>query len=184
MRPERLELEGFTAFRRRVEVDFRNADLFALTGPTGAGKSSLIDAMVFALYGSVPRHGKRDVAPVVTQGLLEAKVRLDFTVGDVGYTVVRVVRKTGSRANTDEARLQRGEQVLASSAREVDEAVAALIGLDFDQFTTCVVLPQGDFERFLHAKPAERQGLLVALLDLGIYDRVAQLAVSRQRLKF
>jgi exonuclease SbcC len=49
MRPERLVLEGFTAFRSRTEVDFRDAELFALWGPTGAGKSSLIDAMVFAL---------------------------------------------------------------------------------------------------------------------------------------
>ena len=51
MRPVRLELEGFTAFRERTVVDFAGVDLFALTGPTGAGKSSVIDAMIFALYG-------------------------------------------------------------------------------------------------------------------------------------
>ena len=55
MRPERLEVEGFTAFRETVAVDFDGTDLFAFTGPTGSGKSSLIDAMTFALYGSIPR---------------------------------------------------------------------------------------------------------------------------------
>lgn len=182
MRPERLELEGFMAFRKRTVVEFGDAELFVLTGPTGAGKSTVIDAILFALFGSVPRHGKRDVAPVVTQGRLQGRVQLDFTVAGVHYTVARVVRRDAKgRANTDEARLEHGDDVIASGAREVDEAVTALIGLDYDQFTTCVVLPQGDFERFLHAKPSERQGLLIALLDLGIYDRLADLATQRQR---
>ena len=69
MRPERLEVAGFTAFRDPVTIDFEGADLFALTGPTGAGKSSVIDAITFALYGRVPRYDdQRLVAPVVSQG--------------------------------------------------------------------------------------------------------------------
>ena len=55
MKPVRLEVEGFTAFRKPTVVDFDGADLFALAGPTGAGKTSIIDAMTFALYGAVPR---------------------------------------------------------------------------------------------------------------------------------
>ena len=55
MRPIRLEMEGFTSFRDHTVVDFEDADLFVLTGPTGAGKSSVIDAITFALYGSVSR---------------------------------------------------------------------------------------------------------------------------------
>src|SRR5262249_52449823 len=57
MRPLRLEIEGFPSFRDRVVLDLADLDLFAITGPTGAGKSSLIDAMVFPLYGQVPRVG-------------------------------------------------------------------------------------------------------------------------------
>ncbi|MDQ3343478.1 MAG: AAA family ATPase, partial [Actinomycetota bacterium] len=75
MRPTRLELQGFTAFREAVTVDFSDADLFALSGPTGAGKSSLIDAMCFALYGSVPRLDRRTVAPIIAAGVIEARVR-------------------------------------------------------------------------------------------------------------
>jgi exonuclease SbcC len=109
MRPELLVVEGFTAFRQRTEVDFRGADLFALWGPTGAGKSSLIDAMVFALYGSVPRYANKNlVAPVISQQELEARVWLRFSVGSSSYVAARVVRADGKGgASTREARLER-----------------------------------------------------------------------------
>lgn len=195
MRPERLELEGFTAFRRRTEVDLSGAELFALCGPTGAGKSSLIDAITFALYGSVARYDDdRLVAPIISQGLAEARVRLDFSVGEQRFTAVRVVRTTSAgKATTKEARLERhldgaagtagqGEptsEVLAGDAHGVTAEVERLLGLGFRQLTTCVVLPQGQFARFLHAKPAERQDLLVRLLDLGLYGEMATRARER-----
>jgi exonuclease SbcC len=180
MRPRRLEVEGFTAFRGPTVVDFTGADLFALVGPTGAGKTSVIDALTFALYGSVPRlDDRRAVAPVISQNLTEARVRLDFTVGGQEYTAVRVVRATRAGATTKEARLQRGSEVLAGEAKEVTAAVEAVVGLGFDHFTKCVSLPQGQFAQFLHAEPRKRQDLLVRLLDLGLYERVA--GAARQR---
>jgi DNA repair protein SbcC/Rad50 len=181
VRPARLEVEGFTAFRAPTVVDFAGADLFAVVGPTGAGKTSIIDALTFALYGSVPRlDDRRAVAPVISQNLTEARVRLDFTVDGAAYTAVRVVRATrAGGATTKEARLQRGDEVLAGTADEVTDVVTALLGLTFEHFTTCVSLPQGQFARFLHDKPRSRQDLLVRLLDLGLYDRVA--TAARQR---
>jgi exonuclease SbcC len=182
MRPERLELEGFTTFRARTVVTFAGCDLFAFTGPTGAGKSSLIDAMLFALYGSVPRHDLKTVAPLIAQGELQARVRLDFRVGDATYTAVRVVsRVKDGGATTKEARLERNGSGLAGNARELNAAVEKLLGLDFNQFTTCVVLPQGEFARFLHEKPADRQELLVRLLGLDLYRDLARRAGQRQK---
>lgn len=181
MRPVRLELEGFTAFRERTEVDFNDADLFVLCGPTGSGKSSIIDAMSFALYGSVPRYqDPRLVHPVISQGQLETRVRFDFAVNGRTYTAVRVVRRTKNGATTREARLECGEQVLAASARELDQQVESLFGLSFDQFHTCVVLPQGEFAKFLHESPANRQDLLKELLGLREYERVGQMARQRE----
>lgn len=201
MRPERLELEGFTAFRHRTEVDFRGADLFALTGPTGAGKSSLIDAITFALYGSVARYDDaRLVAPVISQGQAEARVALDFAVGAERFRVVRVVRATANGATTKEARLERrradphggGEgdegtegddggdaELLAGDAKQVSAEVERLLGLGFKELTTCVVLPQGQFARFLHDTPSDRGDLLVRLLDLSLYGTMAQAAWER-----
>jgi exonuclease SbcC len=177
MRPLRLEVEGFTAFRQPVVVDFDGADLFALVGPTGAGKTSVLDAITFALYGTVPRlDDRRAVAPIVSQNLTEARVRLDFAVGAAHYTAVRVVRAFKTGASTKEARLERDGEVLAGTADEVSAAVTELLGLSYEHFTTCVSLPQGQFARFLHDKPRDRQDLLVRLLELGLYDRVASAA--------
>jgi len=179
MRPVRLEFEGFTAFREPTVVDFDGADLFALTGPTGSGKTSVLDAIVFALYGTVPRLDRREVAPIISQGMAEARVRLDFTVGAGEYTATRVVRRTKTGANTAEARLERSGEVLAGNADEVTAAVGQLLGLSYDHFTKCVVLPQGEFARFLHDKPKDRQELLVSLLDLGLYGLMAEHAGRR-----
>jgi exonuclease SbcC len=182
VRPLSIEAEGFAAFRRRVAISFDDVDLFALVGPTGAGKSSVIDAMVFALYGKVPRYqDDRIVASVINVQSAEARVRLDFELEGERYTVVRVVRRTRTGASTKEARLEHGDEVLAGDARSLDEQVVALLGLTFEQFTKTVVLPQGEFARFLHERPADRQDLLVQLLDLGMYGRMASLARERAR---
>lgn len=183
MRPRRLELEGFASFRERVEIDFADADVFALSGPTGAGKSSLIDALTFALYGAVPRYDNQALVwPVISQGMSEARVRLDFSVGDVAYSTVRVVRRTAGGATTKEARLEDATgRTLAGTADELSREIERLIGLPFKHFIRCVVLPQGDFAAFLHARAGERQDLLVQLLGLDVYRRIAQAANQRHR---
>ncbi|HEY7816759.1 MAG TPA: SMC family ATPase, partial [Vicinamibacteria bacterium] len=176
MRPIRLELEGFTAYRELTLCDFEGVDLFVLTGPTGSGKSSLIDALTFALYGSVSRYGNPNlVHPVISQGKLEARVRFDFSVEGQEYSAVRIVRRTRTGATTREARLESGGITLAGNADEVTARVREILGLDFTQFTTCVVLPQGEFARFLHDTPADRQDLLTKLLGVGVYESMGNL---------
>lgn len=96
MRPIRLEMDGFASFRSPTAVDFNEADYFALVGPTGSGKSTVIDAMVFALYGTAPRWGRSNaieyaLAPTSTRGT----VRLVFDVGSHRYQIAREVRRAG-----------------------------------------------------------------------------------------
>ena len=180
MRPTRLEMVGFGSFKEPTTIEFEGAEFFALVGPTGSGKSTIIDAICFALYGSVPRYENRNlVAPVISQGKLEAKVQFDFTANGSNYSAVRVVRKSGKGATTKEARLEKDGEAAVSGPDELTEAVGDLLGLGFDHFTKCVVLPQGEFARFLHDKPGDRQGLVVKLLNLGIYELMGQ--VARQR---
>ena len=173
MRPLTLTMKGFGTFREDTEVDFTDVELAALVGPTGSGKSTIIDGLTFALFGSVARYDDaRAVAPVINQLNAEARVALDFEVGGENYTAVRVVRRTTDGATTKEARLEHGETVLAGQAREMAPAVERLLGLDFDRFTKTVVLPQGRFAQFLHDRAGDRQELLRHLLDLGMYTRM------------
>ena len=178
MRPERLELEGFTAFRERVEIDFTDADLFVLVGPTGSGKSSIIDAVIFALYGSVPRLRKARVEPVISLGAQRARIRFEFSVGGTRYSATRVVQRTKTGATTSEARLEGGPEDVVGAA-ELTAAVEALLGLSYEHFTKSVVLPQGKFASFLLDGSSDRQALLRELLDLGRYAKVRDLAVQR-----
>lgn len=184
MRPQRLVMEGFLAYRERTEIDFSGADLFVLSGPTGAGKSSVIDGMIFALYGTIPRlDDRRSVAPVISARADRARISFEFTIGEETYTAVRLVERRASGASTTEARLLRGTdgEVVAGNADEVTDAVSDLLGLGYEHFIKAVVLPQGAFADFLTDRPKDRQGLLRALLDLGLFEQVMQLANLRAR---
>ena len=175
-------MEGFTSFRDHTVVDFEDADLFVLTGPTGAGKSSVIDAITFALYGSISRlDDRRAVAPVISQGMLQARVRLDFAIGEKRYTAVRVAKATKTGATTPEARLEdQSGNTLAGSARELSDRVEEVLGLSFDHFTKSIVLPQGDFADLLHESAGERQKMLQRLLGTELFSRLASAAGRRR----
>jgi DNA repair protein SbcC/Rad50 len=180
VRPQLLVLEGFLAYRERTEIDFADSDLFVLSGPTGAGKSSVIDGMAFALFGTIPRlDDRRTVAPVISALADQAKVSFQFSIEEKSYTAVRLVQRTKTGATTPEARLQQGEEVLASGADEVSAAVTDLLGLSYDHFTKAVVLPQGAFADFLTDRPSDRQALLRALLDLELFEKIKVLANER-----
>jgi exonuclease SbcC len=178
VRPLKLSLEGFTSFRERIELDLSGLDLFAITGPTGAGKSSLIDAIAFALYGQVPRVGD-DYKQLISHGKERLSVLLEFAVGDERYRIARTARP--DRPSTQ--RLERvgadAAEPVADRVREIRTEIERILGLDYDGFTRSVVLPQGQFDAFLKGEPKERRKILVALLGLGVYERMQQLANQR-----
>ncbi len=199
MRPLRLDMAGFTVFREETTVDFTDADYFALVGPTGSGKSTVLDGICFALYGSVPRWGgSRGIGNALAPSATEARVRLVFESAGSRYVATRVVRRDG-RGNVktagaglqlmppgfDVTRLDTGMSledlgdVLAGTPAEMDSAIVEAVGLPYEQFTSCVILPQGQFADFLHAKPATRQQILVNLLGLHVYEEVQAKASTR-----
>ncbi|MBL1202960.1 MAG: AAA family ATPase [Nostoc sp. GBBB01] len=87
MRPLELTLEGFTSFRNQTKINFEKLEVFAITGPTGAGKSSLLDAMTLALYGKVAR--KAQPKELLSQGSLKLQVSFRFLVNEAEFLVFR-----------------------------------------------------------------------------------------------
>lgn len=194
MRPLLLRLDHFGSFRDPVDVDFSDVDYFALTGPTGAGKSTIIDALCFALYGTVPRWGRENViAHALAPSVAAGKVALLFESDGRRYGVVRALVRDGKgTVRTKEARIDElaggvplGEAWEAvvrplAEGEHVTAEVQRVTGLEYRFFTQCVVLPQGRFAEFLHAAPRERQDLLVQLLDADVYEAIRQRAVREE----
>ena len=178
MRPVRLVVEGFTSFRKAQEIDFSELDLFVITGPTGSGKTSILDAVTLALYGMVPRTGKRDLKELISLGTSQAKVQLDFRVGNADYRVVRRIPRQRAQFATLE-RIE-GETAIPEAERggvtAVNERLVKIIGLDYRSFTTAVLLPQGDFASFLKGDVKVRRRILIRLLDLDRFERAGALA--------
>jgi exonuclease SbcC len=183
MRPVRLELKGFTSFRDDQAIDFDGLDLFAIAGPTGSGKSSILDAITYALYGYVDRVGKQ-VAQLVSQGQPRMAVMLQFGVGKDRYRVARSTPARGAskilleRWEDGEWR-QAGEG--ADRVREADAMIRQAIGLDYEAFTRSVLLPQGKFAEFLVGDARDRRNILTELLGLELFERLAKLAGEIKR---
>jgi len=201
MRPVRLLLDGFGCYRLPAEADFTGVDFFALVGPTGSGKSTLIDGLCFALYGTVPRWGKENaIAQALAPSANACRVCLVFEAAGNRYVAIReLTRDKKNVVHTKEARLELLDpaippdapiaDILAASIEQLAEGpdqvksgVQDILGLTYEHFTQSVLLPQGRFSEFLHAKPSERQDLLVELLAFGVYVKVGQRARERARL--
>ncbi len=196
MRPLRLALHAIGPYPGHEVVDFATlADdgLFLIHGPTGAGKTFLLDAITFALYGEVP--GDRTVASIRSQfaePTAEPKVELEFSAQGAEWLVERVPpherqksRGTGTTDKPGHAQLSRrvgGEWVSAASGvRDVKEKVRELVGLSVQQFAQVILLPQGRFEKVLRANSDDREVLLKSLFDTQLYEQVAEHLDRRAR---
>ena len=185
MRPLNLVIESFTAFRDKQTIDFEELGLFVITGPTGAGKSSILDAMAFALYGQAPRlGGKKGMSDLVSMGKVQARVQFEFSIADRGrFRVARRLKRNAAQEATLE-RLEGEEWVPAfehGGVRECDRVLGELLGLDFDAFCKAVLLPQGEFHRFLKGEAKDRRQVLVSLLGVSYFQSMGEKARERAR---
>ena len=187
MRLHHLTATAFGPFADTVSVDFEelnDAGLFLLTGPTGAGKSSLLDAVCFALYGQVP--GVRGVKTLKSQHAgpdARPEVVLDFSVRDRRFVVRRTPewsrpKKRGDGFTPEKAAASITETThgedhfLSSRAAEVGLLINDLMGMTADQFVQVALLPQGEFQRFLRASSQERHDVLQHLFRTNRFARI------------
>ncbi len=163
------------------------AGLFAITGPTGGGKSSLLDAMIVALYGRVPRYGHNTPTELMTRHTAETLIELDFAVQQGRFRARWNLRRARgqARGRVQPARheLQNLDtnQTLDLRSSDVPKEVEKLTGLNMERFLRSVILPQGDFAAFLRAKEKERGELLEELTGLHVYSELSELAFSCSR---
>jgi exonuclease SbcC len=197
MRPNQLVIEAFGPYATRAEVDFdalADTRLFVVSGPTGAGKTSIFDAMCWALYGELPGNRLREGkvrSDAADPGHLTS-VSLTFTVDDTVYRVVRQpeqerpkLRGTGSTTEKQSVELHRRSagvwEPMAHRWAETNRICADLVGLTSAQFQQVVLLPQGRFQEVLHATSDERTKLLRTLFDTAGFERAQDLLDRRAK---
>ena len=190
MKPLRLVLSGLNSFKEEQIIDFNylcNGNVFGIFGPTGSGKSTLIDAITLALYGRVERAPGK-VQGIVNKGTDSASVMFEFELGGVDENKsYRVERKYVAKEDNISCRLARiseltvdGSIVLADKVTQVDAKVEEILGLTVDDFTRAVVLPQGKFAEFLSLKGVERREMLERIFNLGEYGERLVNLISAQ----
>jgi DNA repair protein SbcC/Rad50 len=198
MRVHSVEITAFGPFAQTQRLDFAHLNqsgLFLLTGPTGAGKTSVLDAICFALYGSVPgdrgsakdlksHHAGADDAPLV---------ELDVSVRGRRFRIRRSPAwsrpskraRSGVADRPAQARLsewQDGEwRPVSSRIDEIGHLLTGLLGMSRDQFCQVVLLPQGKFQTFLSAGAKERHDVLEALFETGRFKRIEAWLGERRR---
>lgn len=188
MRLHHLEVTAFGPFADTVAVDFdhlSDAGLFLLSGPTGAGKTSVLDAVCFALYGDVP--GDRGSAKRLRSDQAAPDVRprvvLEATLSGRRFRIVRSPawerpKKRGEGMTTEQASVSIAERVdgeWTTHSTRLDETghlVTRLVGMNVGQFTQVAMLPQGRFQAFLRARSEERHHLLQQLFRTGRFEDV------------
>lgn len=193
MRPKLLEIEGLQSFKTRQRIDFEQlgeTGLFGIFGPTGSGKSTVLDAITLALYGRVKR------AEYGTQGIINSNMEtagvaftFELMQGNVRktYRAERSYKRKKGSENSCEPKVVRlievtstGEVVLSDKTTEVTGAIEKLLGLSHDDFTRAVVLPQNSFHEFLFLDNAKKREMLERIFYLEEYGRLLTDKLSRK----
>ncbi len=159
--------------------------MFLISGPTGAGKTSILDAMVYALYGEPSGEVRKTDAIRSDFAEPDRMTRVDFSfaIGDAQYRVERLPKQlvakkrgTGMREQNASAtvyEMKDGEwKVIATSAAAIRDTIQRIIGFRKDQFLQVVLLPQGEFRKLLVASTSEREELLHTLFRTELYRRL------------
>jgi exonuclease SbcC len=183
MVPVRLQLRNFLSYGDNPpqEIDLQGVHMAALVGNNGAGKSALLDAITWALFGKA-RSGNDQL---LRQGANEMSVTFEFEVEGQLY---RVRRRFSRKSRTHTVVLEQqldGKRwrpiVTESKVRAVDEEIQRLLGMDYDTFVNTVFMPQGRSGEFMNLDPSERRDLLAQLLGLEDYEKLAEKARERAK---
>ena len=173
MRPLLLRLVGFRSHASATEISFENRNFIAIVGPTGSGKSSLLDGIAYALYGKTPKVST-GTGRLVCSRSERAKITFRFALDDRVFEINRSIP-----AASDDHLVEIGSDEKVLGAREIGPRVEELLGLDFDAFGSSVLLAQGRFAKFLESTTSERTKILKGIFRIEQIDELRKAAVGR-----
>ncbi|PSR13499.1 MAG: hypothetical protein DA408_15385 [Bacteroidetes bacterium] len=192
----RIHINNLNSLRQQLTLDFEkpplvHAGIFAITGDTGAGKTTILDAITLALYGRLARN--KEVKEVLSFGATECHAEVEFEVGGIRYLaswrLYRARNKLDGNLIGPKRELGQWDEEsqgfipIAEKIKEVDDAVEAISKLDYQRFTRSVLLSQGEFAAFLKADERERSDLLERITGTDIYSQLSVAAYDRFRLE-
>ncbi len=194
MRIEKLKFSNINSLAGEFEVDFTHPHMagpgiFVITGPTGAGKTSILDAISFALYGRSPRQGRfqTDENEIMSHGAAACSATVQYEQGGEHYlsTVSQARSKRGSnpfgqvKCELYKLSPQKEWELLANKKSDFETLNRQITGLSFANFTRCMLLAQGEFAVFLKAGEKERAEILSTITGTEIYMRIGEVAHER-----
>ncbi len=202
MRIQKLEFRNLNSLVGSFCIDFEHpsladAGVFAIFGPTGAGKTTILDAVSYALYAETPRQSKNfnsGISPsaneLMSRCAKDCMARVTFEIGGIRYVVATEQRRARARSDNGKPfspplrKLEvygedRRLHVLSVKKKEVDERIEEITGLTFDNFRRCMLLAQGEFANFLRADKKERSEVLSTITGTEIYAKIGEKALER-----
>lgn len=182
-----LSFANLNSLKGNWQIDFRSAPfsengLFAITGPTGAGKTTILDAICVALYHQTPRLGiiTQNNNELMTRGTSDCYSEVIFEVKNCAYRAFWAMKRARGKSNGNlqpakaELVALSDNKILASQIKQKNELIEKITGLDFSRFTKSMMLSQGDFAAFLNANETDRASLLEELTGTEIYGLISQ----------
>jgi exonuclease SbcC len=179
MRPLKLRMAGLRSYRTERTVDFTDLSLVAIIGPTGAGKSSLLEGITYSLYGA-STWDKRAVKELISDAARSMRVSLEFEAEGKVWQVTRTISQNAGGSHELTCLSDPGVAKVDGD-RSVNSRIEELVGLDYDGFCACVLLPQGKFEQLLKATKKDRASILKGILRLDELDLMRERATGLAR---
>ncbi|HUZ82523.1 MAG TPA: SMC family ATPase, partial [Gaiellaceae bacterium] len=176
MRPLKLRMAGLRSYRTERTVDFTDLSLVAIIGPTGAGKSSLLEGITYSLYGA-STWDKRAVKELISDASLSMRVSLEFEAEGQVWRVTRAISQNAPGSHELTCLSDPGVAKVDGD-RLVNARIEELVGLDYEGFCACVLLPQGKFEQLLKATKKDRASILKGILRLDELDLMRERATE------